>query len=202
MEKQLNLSKRGVKAYAFLTDASRPRKPSGKERQRVVNANKTLALELHKAVIEDLRNRNATRILEIGCGDGNMLNKLAKTNRFRDSYLFGIDQSQKAIKEAKTKSKIAGLAGRVKFAVGRNDKIPYHGKFDLVFSVLSFHEWKNGYTSIPYILGRISEGGAFIIYDTMPIDTKGFLKYRKYGSRLFIKRTQETAKIVFHRNGG
>lgn len=200
MERRLRLSEKGVRAYRLVVATlKKSKKPSGRERRLLTNSNKALASEIHKAVIGDIRRRHWRSALEIGCGDGEMLRKLARM-RGQDSRLCGIDKSPKAIREAAGKSKRTSLAKKVQFSVGRNDTIPYPGKFDMVFAVLSFHEWKNGYRSIPYILDRVNSGGAFIIYETMPIDTEKFHKYHKHGVRLAIKKTTELAKVVFYRN--
>jgi SAM-dependent methyltransferase len=201
MERRLRLSKKGVRAYRLVVATlKKSKKLRGRERHLLTNANKALASEIHKAVIGDIRRRHWRSALEIGCGDGKILRKLARMKEFRDSYLCGIDKSPKAIREAAGKSKRASPAKKVQFSVGRNGRIPYPGKFDLIFTILSFHEWKNGYKSIPYILDRVDSGGAFIIYETMPIDTERFRKYRKYGIRLVIKKTLELAKVAFYRN--
>ena len=124
---------------------------------------------------------------------------LAGTKEFKDSALYGIDISTKEIRTAKRLRKKSKVSRSVHFCVGRNDKISYAGRFDLIFAVLSFHEWKNGHKSIPYVLRRLTKEGTLVIYDTMPIDLKNFKIPRNCGYRLSIQKNRELAKVVFYR---
>lgn len=192
MESRLKLSKKGMEAYTRAVAILKiSKKPNGKNRRELRTANRALRLEIHKAVIKDLSRRNAKSVLEIGCGDGKLLVKLASIDNFRSSHLFGIDRSRKGIRIARKRSK------RVRFAVGRSNRIPYKIKFDIIFTVLSFHEWENGYESIPGILARLSPGGSFIIYDTMPMSTRSLLVYKKRGVKLTVLKDRILVKIVF-----
>ncbi len=199
MERQFALSAEGVKAYNLVASASRnSKKLRGKERQLVMRANRKLAAEFHKLVMRDLKSRRAINILEIGCGGGEMLVKLAKATAFRNSYLLGIDKEAKEVRIASMRARKAGLSGKVHFSVGRNNKIPSHEKFDLVFTVLSFHEWRHGYRSIPYILSKLSKRGRFVIYETMPINLKNFRNYNRRRVKVIIRGTHELAKVAFY----
>jgi SAM-dependent methyltransferase len=53
----------------------------------------------------------------------------------------------------------------VYLSLGNSRLIPFDKKFDMIFSSLSFHHWKNREESIPYILTRLNENGEFTIYE-------------------------------------
>ena len=171
MEKLREISGRGLRAYNFVVQQLKSsKKLDWKDRKLVHKANVILNSEIHKFVINDLKGMHAKSVLEIGCGDGSLLKELSREKSFANSGLFGIDKSPKAIARARRASK---MARPVHFGVGRNNRIPYADKFDLISTVLSFHEWKNGNRSIPYILSKLNKKGLFLIYDTLPVRIKG-----------------------------
>jgi SAM-dependent methyltransferase len=88
--------------------------------------------------------------------------------RSREIELYGIDPSPYMLTLAK--KKVGDSADNtelsdVYLSLGNSRLIPFHKKFDMIFSSLSFHHWKNREESIPYILTRLNENGEFAIYE-------------------------------------
>lgn len=76
------------------------------------------------------------RVLDVGCGTGNLLRATGK--RHADVELSGVDPDQKALARAARKARRARVA--VRFERGFAQELPYpDGSFDRVFSSLMLH---------------------------------------------------------------
>ena len=76
------------------------------------------------------------RVLDVGCGTGNLLRSTGK--RHRDVELSGVDPDPKALARAARKARRARVA--VRFDRGFAQELPYpDGSFDRVFSSLMLH---------------------------------------------------------------
>jgi len=113
-------------------------------------------------------------VLDIGCGTGDILIQL----RSRGIELYGIDPSSFMLELAEKKIRNSDPnheLSPVSLVRGNNKHIPFDRKFDLIFSSLSFHHWKERDESIPDILGRLSGYGEFVIYE-YDRETMSFLR--------------------------
>lgn len=90
----------------------------------------------HRLLIEQARIQPHHRVLEIGCGTGN-LTILVKT-LFPANEVVGLDPDSKALERAQRKAEQRRLA--IQFDLGFADNLPYPDEsFDLVFSAFMFH---------------------------------------------------------------
>lgn len=115
-------------------------------------------------VANDLLSRNPRSVLDIGCGTCDVLMRL----RNHEIELYGIDPSPYMLTLAKKKIGYSAdntELSDVYLSLGNSRLIPFDKKFDMIFSSLSFHHWKNREESIPYILTRLNENGEFTIYE-------------------------------------
>jgi len=115
-------------------------------------------------VANDLLSRNPRSVLDIGCGTCDVLMQL----RNHEIELYGIDPSPYMLTLAKKKIGYSAdntELSDVYLSLGNSRLIPFDKKFDMIFSSLSFHHWKNREESIPYILTRLNENGEFAIYE-------------------------------------
>lgn len=91
---------------------------------------------LHEALVDQAGVQPGQRVLEIGCGTGNLT--LAVKRRVRDAAVTGLDPDPRALARARRKSGRAGLA--VRWDRGFSEDLPYgDGSFDRVLSSLMFH---------------------------------------------------------------
>ena len=91
---------------------------------------------VHRQLIEQAGISPGDRVLEIGCGTGN-LSILAKRLQ-PAAEVIGIDPDPKALSRARRKAKRAGQA--VAFDRGFSEELPYpDGSFDKVLSAFMFH---------------------------------------------------------------
>jgi ubiquinone/menaquinone biosynthesis C-methylase UbiE len=91
---------------------------------------------IHQEMITLAGLRDEHRVLDVGCGTGNLLRSIGK--RYPDVDLVGLDPDSKALARAGRKIRRAGLA--VRLDRGFAQELPYPGgSFDRVFSSLMLH---------------------------------------------------------------
>jgi ubiquinone/menaquinone biosynthesis C-methylase UbiE len=126
----------------------------------------------HEFVSSDILSLHPSSVLDIGCGSGDVLANLA--SKKSGIELYGIDPSPFMIRIAEKRIKKRAdivlngkkLEERLHLSVGSNRRIPFDSdKFGVICSSLSFHHWKERETSLPTILERLSDRGAFVIYE-------------------------------------
>ncbi|OLF10838.1 class I SAM-dependent methyltransferase [Actinophytocola xanthii] len=91
---------------------------------------------IHQQMITLAGPREGQRVLDVGCGTGNLLR--ATGRRYPNVDLVGLDPDPKALARAARKARRAGL--RVRFDRGFAQELPYpDGSFDRVLSSLMLH---------------------------------------------------------------
>ncbi|MEU1414884.1 methyltransferase domain-containing protein [Streptomyces sp. NPDC046994] len=91
---------------------------------------------VHSEMIEQAELRDGQRVLDVGCGTGNLLR--ATGRRHPSADLVGLDPDPKALTRAERKARRAGLT--VRLDRGFAQELPYgDDSFDRVFSSLMLH---------------------------------------------------------------
>ncbi|WP_280666325.1 MULTISPECIES: 3' terminal RNA ribose 2'-O-methyltransferase Hen1 [unclassified Kitasatospora] len=97
-------------------DASAEASPEGSAETKP----RSLALQRREAILDALREAGATRVLDLGCGQGELVGSLLKDPRFTD--ILGVDVSSSALSTAARKLRLDRLserqAARVKLVQG------------------------------------------------------------------------------------
>ena len=103
-----------------------------------------------KAVVDLLHPRSGERILDLGCGDGVL------TERIRDfgAEIIGIDTSANMVKAAKER----GLDARV----GSGEDIDFENEFDAVFSNAALHWMTRPDSVLAGVWRALKPGGRFV----------------------------------------
>lgn len=117
---------------------------------------------MYREILARVPDTKGQRILDLGCGNGNILKTLKE--RIPAEY-YGLDISEKMIEEA---GKKLGKAARLQ--VGDAEQLPYQDNFfDVVVCNASFHHYPNPEKAAAE-MGRIMKtGGLLILGDpTMP----------------------------------
>ena len=123
-------------------------------------------LSLHNFVYKDIKNyitQNTKSILDIGFGNGLILNKLANDEKFKNIKFYGLDPSPEMLKIAK--NKLQKLKKKMFLKLGSSRIIPFKNKFDIIYTSLSYHHWEKREQAIPKILSKLNKNGLFVIYE-------------------------------------
>jgi ubiquinone/menaquinone biosynthesis C-methylase UbiE len=91
---------------------------------------------VHREMVALAALRSGRRVLDIGCGTGNLLRATGK--RHRDVELAGVDPDPKMLARAASKTRKAGLTVRLDRGFAQELAFP-DGSFDVVFSSLMLH---------------------------------------------------------------
>lgn len=102
------------------------------------------------------------RILDVGCGTGYLLRKLAES--YPDAVeLAGIDPAPRMIAEAKA---AAADFQRLAFTTGVAERLPFAaGTFDLILSSTSFDHWADQRAGVAELARVMAPGGHLVITD-------------------------------------
>ncbi len=99
------------------------------------------------------------KLLDIGCGTGDLLLMLAK--RGKCTTLYGIDISPNMVKKAKK-----NLAGRAVIQYGDAENIPFKSNFfDYVASTEAFHHYENPKRAVKEMHRVLKKGGHLLLAD-------------------------------------
>lgn len=115
--------------------------------------------DIYDFATADLAKSNAKTFLDVGCGPADVPLMLSKNKSIK---IYCIDPSRNMIKIAQG---ALGEQKNVKIALGSSRSVPFKIKFDIVYTVLSFHHWQKKAQSLKYLKRLISTGGEIRIYE-------------------------------------
>ena len=122
----------------------------------------------YKSVIDEINNIMFNKLIDIGCGTGEILNRIAND---KDKY-YGLDLSSKMLEIAKKKNNSKNIT----YINGDSEKIPFKDNyFDLITCVESFHHYPNP-NNVSKEFNRILKKNGYVIICDM---------YRKQPLRFF-----------------
>ena len=120
---------------------------------------------------------DARAILDVGCGTGRLLRAAEKA--FPSASLEGVDAAEGMVREA---SALLPAGSRINFRHGVAERLPFpDGRFDLVFSTLTFHHWADQRAGIAEVGRVMAPGGRWLLADFV---ASGFMKYVRRVFRL------------------
>lgn len=139
----------------------------------------------YKSVIRLFHEINPKNVLDIGFGNGYLLNKLAVKE---DTHFYGIEISEDMLKQAGKRNRKAIKDGRMSLHIGNVHQIPFEDSaFDFIYTVNTVYFWddlEKGYLEIMRVL---KEGGVFInvFYTKEWLDKLRYTKYdfHKYSQK-------------------
>ena len=123
---------------------------------------KRWSLTIQERIISSLKIKSNSKILDIGCGTGNLLVLLSKKNEEENKNLelYGIDISQEMLRITKTK-----LGNKAELKVVSVEKMNYKSKFDCVFSIDAFHHYYNQDLATKKMINSLKNKGRLVIVD-------------------------------------
>lgn len=149
---------------------------------------------MYGEIINRVMNANAKKILDVGCGTGNVLMKL---NINKDLNLYGLDISEKMIETAKK-----NLGNKVELKIGDSEYMPWEDDFfDVIVCNASFHHYPNPEKVLLEMKRVLKSKGTLIIGDpTAPVIGRQilnlFCKVSNHGDyRIYSKKEIEILLI-------
>lgn len=124
----------------------------------------TLFLRKHyNTIVADLLKRDFSKLLDVGCGPGKVVSRLA--NAKPEARFYCTDPSGSMIKIANKNFERNGLSERVKARIGSSRAVPFEEKFDAIISSFSYHHWNDRETSLEYLSTLLTSGGFLAVYE-------------------------------------
>ncbi len=117
----------------------------------------------HSFVVEDILSFDFSSVLDVGSGPGFVLGNIVQKKH--GAWGLGVDPSPYMISIASRRAKRKGISGRVSYALGSSHSLPSDRQFDLAYSSLSFHHWKEREESLRKVIGSLKPGGSFNVYE-------------------------------------
>ena len=106
--------------------------------------------------------RACDTVLDIGCGGGNMLARMAE--RVTEGHLTGIDYAATSVEASRTFNAALVDAGRMEILHGSVDALPFvDAHFDAVVTVESFYFWPSPEKSLEEVARVVKKGGTFLL---------------------------------------
>ncbi|MFX0057165.1 MAG: class I SAM-dependent methyltransferase [Candidatus Hodarchaeota archaeon] len=143
---------------------------------------------LRKRVISELKKFNPTGvILDLGCGTGNLIIKIAKT--FSEIEIIGVDISTEILDIARENVEKKVRNQNVKFKVGSAEDLPFPDEsIDLIISSLSLHHWLNPSRALKEIYRVLNKKGTCIIFDFRRNSRKFFYGLLKFATKIVVPK--------------
>ncbi len=117
-------------------------------------------IRCHEAILAELDGQPGGRLLDVGCGTGQML------ARIRDVFpgifsLYGLDISRKSLVHAKSL-----LGGDAALAEGDAEALPYEeGRFEAVLCMHSFHHYPHPVSALREMRRVLAPGGTLYLVE-------------------------------------
>jgi len=115
-------------------------------------------------IVEDFilkKGKNHQRILDVGCGDGELLIEIAEKNKSAELWCTDLD-----VEDAKTNVKEEGYSSKIKCIDAKAENIPLENhSFDFIYSVRSLHHFSNPVKALKEIERLLTPDGEIIIID-------------------------------------
>ncbi|MBP0000911.1 MAG: class I SAM-dependent methyltransferase [Cyanobacteria bacterium SID2] len=121
---------------------------------------------IHQRLLEFLELPPSPRILDLGCGTGRLLDRLATT--YPDLQGTGVDLSSEMLQQARRRNR---FPDRIDFQSGNVEHLPFDGEqFDAVFCTVSFLHYPHPDRAISEVDRVLKAGGRFYLVDYLPFE--------------------------------
>jgi SAM-dependent methyltransferase len=105
---------------------------------------------LAESLVEALQPRAGERVLDLGCGDGFLTQRIGESG----AAVVGVDNSPQMIAAARERGVDARLIN--------GEALPFHGEFDAVFSNAALHWMRNHDAALSGVYRALKPGGRFV----------------------------------------
>ena len=120
---------------------------------------------LRKKVVSEIRKLSPNgKLIDLGCGSGNLIVKIAQS--FSHLDLFGMDISSEILNLSKMRAEKNGFSDKIEFKEGSVENLPFPGDHaDFIVSTFSLHHWSNPEKAIQEIYRVLKKEGKALIFD-------------------------------------
>ena len=119
-------------------------------------------LELNIFVKETLAIKKSDHVLEIGCGTGSLLKRIA--NELENGSIEGIDFSKTKVSLAKKKNKRHVLKKKAIIRLGNFDELRFeNNSYDKIFSVNTIYFWNSPVSTISKAIDLLKADGMMVL---------------------------------------
>jgi len=126
----------------------------------------------HKLLVRELGSVRPGRMLDVGCGTGELANRLAR----RGWQVVGLDLCEPMLHRARFK--LNGYAGSVRLTVADSEQVPFaDGTFDAVTCANSFHHYPHQEAVVRELRRVLKPGGECFLLDGWPDQFIGRIVY-------------------------
>jgi 2-polyprenyl-3-methyl-5-hydroxy-6-metoxy-1,4-benzoquinol methylase len=115
-----------------------------------------------------LRGRPPARVADVACGTG--WSSIAMAQAYPAIGVDGFDLDPDAIAAARRHAEEAGVADRVRFAVGDASDPARRGRYDLVTIFEALHDMSRPVDALAVLRGMLAEGGTVVVADELVED--------------------------------
>lgn len=149
---------------------------------------------LHNKVVKQLKKMDPSgKLVDIGCGAGNVLVKIAKA--MPDLDLYGVDMSIEILELARNKAKKEGVKNKIEFKPGSGENLPFEdNSIDYVVSTLSLHHWLNPDQVFKQVERVLKPDGVFLIFDFRRDARKFWHAFFKFVTRILVPKPLKRIK--------
>ncbi len=149
---------------------------------------------LHNKVVKQLKKMNPQgKLVDIGCGAGNVLIKIAKALPHLD--LNGLDMSIEILELARKKAIKNGFENKIEFKPGSGENLPFEdNSVDFIVSTLSLHHWLEPIRVFNEIERVLKDNGVFLLFDFRRDARKFFHGFLKFVTKIIVPKPLKKIK--------
>ena len=145
-----------------VTELGNPRKPQGSAGEEMLSS-----MNEHHSAVTDwalgfLDVKGDSRALDIGCGGGATLAKIA--SKIVNGHVTGADYSAVSVRMSAETNKTAVSSGKMDIIEASVEKLPFpDNSFDRIITVESFYFWPDPQENLKEVFRILDNGGRFLI---------------------------------------
>jgi ubiquinone/menaquinone biosynthesis C-methylase UbiE len=143
---------------------------------------------IRKAITSKIEELNPQgTIVDVGCGSGNLLIKLAK--KFPKHEIIGVDLSDEMLEAAKKRIEKKGNPSEIKCTHGSANDLPFdENSVDYIISSLSLHHWVNPLVALQEMYRVLKNNGYLVIFDFRRNSRNFFYGLLKFATKIVVPR--------------
>lgn len=188
-------------AQEEVTRKGNPRKPEGEEGVQMLQRMNESHAPVTGWALDFLDFRKDDRILDIGCGGGAALKRMAA--HIETGYLTGVDYSPVSVSLSKENNAEEIRGGKMEILEASVENLPFEDEsFDKITTVESFYFWPDPAQNLKEVLRVLKKGGTFLlisdIYQKEGLKKETLENIEAYG---LFNPTKEEFQALFEQAG-